>query len=132
MKSKRFVTWMAAAIASLVVAIAFPFFMSTPVTAQTAPPTLQVTTKVTYPGATANLKVYAAISLLEILTDIIDNVSVVELEDDNQQSTSVPEPSVMVGVAALGVIGFRTCGSIIYPVKLLALPQSISGLTKFY
>ncbi|BCL39017.1 DUF642 domain-containing protein [Nostoc sp. MS1] len=38
----------------------------------------------------------------------IDNVSVVELENDNQQSTSVPEPSVMVGVAALGLIGFRT------------------------
>lgn len=38
----------------------------------------------------------------------LDNVSVVELEDDDEQSTSVPEPSVMAGIAALGLIGFKT------------------------
>lgn len=36
----------------------------------------------------------------------IDNVSVVELEDDNQQST-VPEPSAIAGIAVLGLMGFR-------------------------
>lgn len=95
MKSKRFVTWMAAAIASLVVAIAFPFFMSTPVTAQTAPPTPQVTTNVTFPGATANLRVYAAISLLEVLTDI---------ENAYNNSTSTPKINFTNSLDSSGIL----------------------------
>ncbi|BCL39016.1 molybdate ABC transporter substrate-binding protein [Nostoc sp. MS1] len=95
MKSKKFVTWIAAAIASLAVAIAFPFFMSTPVTAQTAPPTPQVTTNVTYPGATANLKVYAAISLLEVLTDI---------ENAYNNSTNTPKINFTNSLDSSGIL----------------------------
>lgn len=95
MKSKRFVTWMAAAIASLIVAIAFPFFVSTPVTAQTSPPTPQVTTTVTSPSATANLRVYAAISLLEVLTD---------LENAYNNSSNLPKINFSNSLDSSGVL----------------------------
>ena len=37
----------------------------------------------------------------------LDDVSVVAIDDDNQQSTSVPEPSVIAGIATLGLMGLR-------------------------
>jgi len=95
MNHKKFVTWMAAAIASLVVAIACPLLMSTPVTAQTAPPTPQVTTTVTSSSATANLRVYAAISLLEVLTDI---------ENAYNNSTSTPKINFTNSLDSSGIL----------------------------
>jgi hypothetical protein len=37
----------------------------------------------------------------------LDDVSVVAIDDDGQQSTSVPEPSVIAGIAVLGLMGLR-------------------------
>lgn len=37
----------------------------------------------------------------------LDDVSVVAIEDDDQQSTSVAEPSVIAGIATLGLMGLR-------------------------
>lgn len=70
MNRKRLITWTAAAVTSLIVAIALPLLTLMPGVAQTAPPTPQYTTTVTSGSATANLKVYAAVSLLEVLTDL--------------------------------------------------------------
>ena len=63
MKRKQFITWIAAAVTSLGLVIGLPLLSSTPVLAVT-------TTTVTTPAATANLKIYAAVSLTEVLTDI--------------------------------------------------------------
>lgn len=37
----------------------------------------------------------------------IDNISVVRINDDGQQSTSVPEPSIMAGLAVVTMMGMR-------------------------
>ncbi|QLE55685.1 PEP-CTERM sorting domain-containing protein [Nostoc sp. TCL26-01] len=38
----------------------------------------------------------------------LDNVSVVRIDDGDEQSTSVPEPSIMAGLAVLGMMGIGT------------------------
>lgn len=37
----------------------------------------------------------------------IDNISVVRIDDDDEQSTSVPEPSIIAGLAVAGIMGIR-------------------------
>lgn len=37
----------------------------------------------------------------------LDNVSVVRIDDGDEQSISVPEPSIMAGLAVVGMIGIR-------------------------
>ncbi|MBD2450158.1 molybdate ABC transporter substrate-binding protein [Nostoc sp. FACHB-152] len=95
MSKKKFVTWMAGAIISLIVAIAFPTLISVPVTAQAAPPTPQFTTTVTSPSATASLSVYAASSLLEVLTD---------LENAYNNSTSTPKINFTNSLDSSGIL----------------------------
>jgi hypothetical protein len=38
----------------------------------------------------------------------LDNVSVVRIDDGNEQSTSVPEPSIIAGLAVVGMMGIGT------------------------
>ncbi|QLE55686.1 molybdate ABC transporter substrate-binding protein [Nostoc sp. TCL26-01] len=95
MNRKRVIVWIAGAITSLIVAIAFPFLMSSPVTAQTAPPTPQFTTTVTSASATANLRVYGAVSLLEVLTD---------LENAYNNSTSTPKINFTNSLDSSGIL----------------------------
>ncbi|ABA23666.1 Molybdenum ABC transporter, periplasmic binding protein [Trichormus variabilis ATCC 29413] len=95
MSKKKFIAWMTGAITSLIVAIAFPLLMSAPVTAQTPPPTPQVTTTVTSPSATASLRVYAAVSLLEALTDV---------ENAYNNSTSTPKINFTNSLDSSGIL----------------------------